>query len=66
MPSNLPEAAFERLKILARKGYEIAFVWPDRSDRETAITECDEIRLSSEARSAIKKFTCGRFTDGVP
>jgi hypothetical protein len=60
------DASFERLKVLARKGYKLAFVWPNRSDNSPETTNNDEIKLTDEARSSIKRFTCGRFPGGVP
>jgi hypothetical protein len=59
-------AAFERLKVLARHGYKLAFVWPDRSDKEPGIVNDDELKLSSDIKESIKQFTRGRFKNGVP
>jgi hypothetical protein len=59
-------AAFERLKVLARKGYKLAFVWPDRSDKEPGVVNDDELKLSSDVSESIKQFTRGRFKNGVP
>lgn len=59
-------ASFERLAVLARKGYKLAFVWPDRSDKERGVVNSDELKLSDDAKKAIKLFTRGRFPNGVP
>lgn len=59
-------ATFERLKVLARKGYRLAFVWPDRGDKEPGIANDDELKLSADVRESIKQFTRGRFKGGVP
>lgn len=59
-------AAFERLTVLARKGYKLAFVWPDRSDKEAGVVIDDELKLTNEAQESIKEFTRGRFPNGVP
>jgi hypothetical protein len=59
-------AAFERLTLLARKGYELAFVWPDRSDKESGIVIEDALKLTPEAQESIRLFTHGRFPGGVP
>jgi hypothetical protein len=59
-------AAFERLKVLARKGYKLAFVWPDRNDKEPGIVNDDELKLSNDAKESIKQFTRGRFKNGIP
>jgi hypothetical protein len=60
------KAAFERLKLLARKGYKIAFVWPDRSDKEPPVANDDALKLSNDATNSIKDFTTGKFPNGVP
>lgn len=60
------DASFERLKVLARKGYKLAFVWPDRSDNTPETKDNDEIKLTDDARSSIKRFTRGRFPGGIP
>jgi hypothetical protein len=59
-------ASFERLAVLARKGYKLAFVWPDRSDKEPGVVNDDELKLSSDVQASIKRFTTGRFKNGVP
>jgi len=51
------DTAFERLTMLAAKGYELAFVWPDRSDKEPGVAGDDELKLSSAARASIRRFT---------
>lgn len=66
------QAAFERLKALARKGYKLTLIWPDLgwsgpppgSDFDTELR--DPIKLSDDAKESIKKFTLGRFKNGVP
>ncbi len=54
-------AAFERLKVLARKGYKYAFVWPDLNDDPE-----DSFKLSKEAQLSIQRFTSATFPNGVP
>jgi len=60
------DAAFERLCALARKGYDLAFVWPDLADNVSPIKDQDALKLSSTARDSIKRFTRGRFPNGIP
>jgi hypothetical protein len=60
------DAAFERLALLTRKGYKLAFVWPDRSDKEPGIVNDDELKLTEDAKKSIKKFTLGKFPGGIP
>ena len=57
---------FERLKVLARKGYKLAFLWPDRNDKEGGIGLQDELKLSAVAQTSVKRFTKGRFPNGIP
>jgi hypothetical protein len=52
---------FERLKVLARKGYKLALVWPDQKDDGT-----DSLKLSPNKRANLKQFTLGKFPNGVP
>lgn len=61
--------AFERLKVLARKGYKLAFVWPDvegelRADHP--VLRDDALKLTHDAMESIKQFTTGSFPNGVP
>jgi hypothetical protein len=58
-------AAFERLAVLARKGYDLAFVWPDRPD-DRVVSATDVLKLTNDAKESIKQFTRGRFPNGVP
>jgi len=57
---------FARLKVLARKGYQFAFVWPDRNAGEPGVVAEDELKLTADAQASIKKFTTGLFVNGVP
>jgi len=52
-------AAFERLSVLASKGYDLAFVWPDLSDKEPGVVNDDDLKLSADARASIRRFTMG-------
>jgi hypothetical protein len=63
--NTVKDAAFERLKILARKGYRLAFVWPNRPDG-TRENDRDDLKLTPDAIDSVKKFTLGRFPNGVP
>jgi len=60
--NSVRTAAFERLKLLARKGYELVFVWPDGGGDDAK----DELKLSSDAIESVKQFTRGKFPNGVP
>jgi len=62
---TVQDAAFERLKVLARKGYKLAFVWPDREDG-TKENDRDDLKLTPTAIASVQKFTLGRFPNGVP
>lgn len=63
--TNVADAAFERLKVLARKGYKLAFVWPDRDDG-TKENDRDDLKLTPTAVASVQRFTRGRFPNGVP
>lgn len=63
--NNVKDAAFERLKVLARKGYKLAFVWPDRVDG-TRENDRDDLKLTPDAIASVQRFTLGRFPNGVP
>ncbi|MEO8777133.1 MAG: hypothetical protein ABI389_00495 [Rhodanobacter sp.] len=62
--NTVANAAFERLAVLAKKGYKLAFVWPDRNDEAAA--QHDVIKLSADAQASVKRFTTGLFPNGVP
>lgn len=62
---TVADAAFERLKIIARKGYKLAFVWPDRPDG-TRENDRDDLKLTAGAVASVAKFTLGRFPNGIP
>lgn len=53
---------FERLKVIAKKGYKLAFLWPDLPDQP----KDDALRLSAETKASLKRFTTGLFPNGVP
>jgi hypothetical protein len=55
------DAIFERLKALARKGYSLSMVWPDRKE-----DVADVLKLTPVKQESLKKFTKGRFPGGVP
>lgn len=61
----LKDAAFERLKLVARKGYRLAFLWPDRLETSSE-TGRDELKLTADAVASVRRFTRGRFPNGVP
>ena len=63
--NSLRTATFERLKVLARKGYKLAFVWPDGGD-EAKVNSEDALKLSPDSIESIKQFTRGLFPNGVP
>ena len=62
---TVKDAAFERLKIMARKGYKLAFVWPDGPDG-TRENDRDDLKRTTDAIASVAKFTRGRFPAGVP
>jgi hypothetical protein len=49
------------LKVLARKGYKFAFVWPDLNGDGS-----DSLKLSKDAQTSIKRFTTATFPNGIP
>jgi hypothetical protein len=68
------QRAFERLKLLARKGYKLAMVWPELGwsapeDKDPAAWQehlSDPLKLSPETKDGIQRFTRGQFRGGVP
>ena len=62
--NTLRTAAFERLKVLARKGYELALLWPDGGP--DGGDDRDALKLSPDTIASIKQFTRGLFPNGVP
>jgi len=56
-------ASYIRLRLLAYKGYKLAFVWPDTA---TKSWDDDPLKLTPEARASIRMFTKGLFPGGVP
>ena len=63
--NSLRTVAFERLKVLARKGYPLAFVWPD-GGVEKEVDAQDALKLMPDTIASIKQFTRGLFPNGVP
>jgi hypothetical protein len=57
---------YARLAVLARKGYKLAFVWPDRDSAELGVATKDELKLSNDAQTSIRRFTTGTFPNGIP
>jgi hypothetical protein len=55
------EIVFQRLRIMAQRGYNLALVWPDDDDKPP-----DVVKLTSDKRDSLLKFTKGRFPGGVP
>ncbi|MGH8079196.1 MAG: hypothetical protein ACREP7_01395, partial [Lysobacter sp.] len=53
---------FERLKLIAQKGYKLAFLWPDLPDQD----KDDALRLSPATQASLKRFTTGLFPNGIP
>jgi len=62
--STLRTASFERLKLLARKGYPLVFIWPDGGPPGADAT--DALKLEADTILSIKDFTRGLFPNGVP
>jgi hypothetical protein len=62
--NTLRTTAFERLKVLAQKGYPLVFVWPDGGPPGADNT--DALKLMPDTIESIKQFTRGRFPNGVP
>ncbi|HEX7815910.1 hypothetical protein [Dyella sp.] len=60
--SSVADAAFERLKVLAKKNYKLAFLWPDMHDSASN----DDLKFSRGAQESIKRFTTGLFPNGIP
>jgi hypothetical protein len=66
--------AFERLKLLARKGYRLSLVWPELGwsapeDKDPVAWQAhlaDPLKLTPETKDGIKQFTHGRWRGGVP
>jgi len=58
---DLENCLFERLKLLARKGYELAMFWPDLSNSLD-----DSLSMSAKAQASLVRFTKGTFPNGIP
>jgi hypothetical protein len=56
--TSLRTAAFERLSVLERKGYQLAFVWPDGGP--PGADQVDGLKLSPDTILSIKQFTRGQ------
>lgn len=52
------------VRVLARKGYPLAFIWPDGGPPRADQT--DALKLEADTILSIKQFTRGRFPNGVP
>ena len=68
------QRVFERLTLLARKGYTLTLLWPEvgwaaPTDKDPAAWRAnlsDPLRLRPETKDGIKRFTQGRFRGGIP
>lgn len=66
-PRNTPDRVFERMKLLQRKNYGLAMIWPDkpykyqpddpeRLTKDTSDTQIDALKLTSDAELGIYKY----------
>jgi hypothetical protein len=60
------QTLYQRLRLLLDKGYEEAWVWPDRKDHESDIFSGDALKLSSDQQASLKRFATGYFDQGKP
>ena len=51
--SDSSDAVFQRLSLLAKKGYKLVFLWPDEKGAN------DKLKLSAAAQQSLRKFTTG-------
>jgi len=58
---SLENCLFERLKLLARKKYELAMFWPDLKNSMD-----DSLSMSAKAQASLVRFTKGTFPNGIP
>lgn len=54
------DCVFERLAVLARKGYSLALLWPFANDPAT------DPHLNQEGQDGLKRFTTGLYPNGIP
>jgi len=59
--SDPKNTIFERLKVIARKGYDVCLLWPSIKDPGG-----DTLKLTADQKKSIERFTKGRFPKGVP
>jgi len=58
--NDVKDSAYERLRIAAAKGYQLAMAWPGRA------TDDPDLRYGKAEQACIKRFTHTRFPKGIP
>jgi hypothetical protein len=56
--NSLRTAAFQRLSVLEKKGYKLAFIWPDGGPPDA--DKVDGLKISPDTILSIKQFTRGQ------